>query len=121
MPINFKMQVAGDILRVRASGRDDDLEDVKRYGSAVIEELGASGCKGVLCDERELVYAIGTVDAYEYAKFVAENCPRVVKVAVVCHPDFIGDARFWETASWNRGLQVQVFRDIEEAEKWLEE
>jgi hypothetical protein len=115
------MEVQGDILRVRASGRDDDLEDVKRYGQAVIEKLVESGCRGVLCDERALAYAIGTVDAYEYAKFVTQNCPRVAKVAVVPHPDFMGDAKFWETATWNRGLQVRVFSDIEEAEKWLEE
>ena len=40
-------------------------------------------------------------------------------VAIVCNPDNIEDAGFWEMVAKNRGGAFQFFDDNSEAEKWL--
>ena len=79
-----------------------------------------AGCKRVLCDERELLYALGTIDTYAYAKYIAENAPGIGRVAIVTSEKQIPETRFWETVAKNRGLQVKIFADINAAKTWLE-
>lgn len=119
MTIEHETWFKGDLLCVRAWGRDDSLEDVKRYGVAVLEKARLQNCTRILCDERELEYAIGTLDTYEYARFLAQKAPRVGRVAIVCRPEQIENGEFWETVAVNRGLKVRMYTDIDEARAWL--
>lgn len=119
MAIHLETNLEGDFLVAKATGRDDSLEEVQQYASAVIEAARKSGCKKVLCDETELVYTIGTVDIYDLAKFISQHAPSVARVALVINPDQIDDAKFWETAIANRGLHFRVFKDFDSAENWL--
>ena len=119
MSINVSTKFDQDILRVVAQGKDENLNDVKEYGLNVINQAISFGCRKILCDERELEYNLSTIDAFESAKFISENAPKVAKVALVCNPKYLPDAKFWETVSLNRGLTIKVFTKIEEAEDWL--
>ncbi len=119
MSIRYSMQVDGELLRVVASGKDDDLEDVNNYGAAVFAAVQSSGCRRVLCDERELQYSIETVDIYESAEFMAQQARGVAQVAIVTPAGHEEDAEFWETVAVNRGLKVRMFRRMEDAERWL--
>jgi hypothetical protein len=119
MAIDYSFHVDDDLLRVKASGRDESLEEVMAYGMAIIEAAKESGCTRVLCDELELDYALGTFDTFEAAKFIADQVPGVAKVAIVCKPEYADDADFWETVATNRGMLVRMFHDLEEAEAWI--
>lgn len=119
MSIRYTIRADGDLLRVVASGRDHDLDEVMAYGAAVLDAVISAGCHRVLCDERAMEYAIGTVDTYELAKYTAEHARGVAKVAIVCRRGQEEDAEFWEDVAVNRGLQVKVFQRIEDAERWL--
>ncbi len=119
MAISYKIETDNGILRVVASGKDDNLKQVKDYGFAVLSAALSTGCTNVLCDERELIYSLGTFDSFESAKYISELTPDIAKVAIVCNPEYIKDADFWETVAINRGLHVRVFKTMTDAENWL--
>jgi hypothetical protein len=119
MAISHSMEVEGDTLVVRARGFDDSLDDVRDYGIAVIEACVAGNVTNVLCDELELEYRLGTFDTFRAAEFIAQAAPMVGRVALVCDPKQLGDARFWENSVVNRGLTARVFTDETRARSWL--
>lgn len=119
MAIRHRLHVEGELLRVVANGRDENLADVMAYALAVIQGAREHGCTRVLCDERQMEYGLDTVDTFKLAEFTAAHAPRVAKVALVFPPRQQQDALFWETVVKNRGLQVRVFPTLELAEAWL--
>ncbi len=121
MAIAYQMSVDDSTLYIKTSGRDESEEEVKQYGIAIIEMAIAHGIERVLCDERELEYALGTVSNYEAAKFIAEVAPKICRVAIVCHPRDAQSGAFWETVAVNRGLKVRVTSDLDQARAWIEE
>jgi hypothetical protein len=122
MAIEYQFAEDGfETLCVAAWGRDDSMQEVVGYGRAVIGEAIARGCRRVLCDERGLEYAIGTIDIFEAAQTIADHAPKVARVAIVCAPACAEDADFWETVAVNRSLCVRVFLDPAEARSWLME
>ncbi len=119
MAIHYMIECYGNTLRVKATGKDDNLEKVENYGIAVLEAAISCGCAKVLCDETELEYSLDTFDSFESAKFIAEHAPKISKTAIVCKPSNSLDADFWETVAVNRGLQVKMCKTLDEAEEWL--
>lgn len=119
MGIHYRMVVNAEVLIVSAWGRDDGLESVKRYGNAVVEAALSGECTKVLCDERGLEYGLQDIEAFQYANFIRQIAPPVAQVAIVCDPRGIEDGVFWERAASKGGLQVRVFPDLDEAERWL--
>lgn len=119
MAINYVITSEGNYLIVKASGKDDNLAQVKEYGIAVITAAVASEAYYILCDETELEYSLDVFDTFESARFIAEHAPRIAKVAIVCNPKQMHDAEFWETVAVNRGLQIRVFQNMDSANSWL--
>lgn len=120
MAITYRLWQEGELLRVKATGTDENLEEVQRYGAALISACVKANCDKILIDERDLVYTLDTLDTYLLAEYFAKNVPRVASAAIVCQPQHFQDATFWETAAVNRGFKFRVFTSIEQAEKWLE-
>jgi hypothetical protein len=121
MSIQYEAKKDGDILRIRAWGRDESLKDVIIYGSNVLSECLKHDVTRVISDERELEYRIDTVEIYELAKIYAELDGIIEKVAFVCSPEFLADARFMENAAKNRGLIYRAFDNYNAADRWIKE
>lgn len=121
MSIQFTKRMDGDTLFIRASGFDENLEEVEAYAAKIIEAALRFGATRVLCDETGLEYRLGTVDTYEAGKFLSVHAPKVARIAIACNPAFIADARFFENVVVNRGLSLGMFTDIESARSWLME
>lgn len=119
--IDFRIWAEGETLVAHASGFDESLAEVEAYGMAIIEAAVSGSFTRVVCDERDLEYRLKAVDTFKAAEFIAEYAPRVAKVAIVCNPKGLGDARFWETVAVNRGATVRVFRERSFADRWLDE
>lgn len=119
MAITYETKMEDGLLIVTSSGRDKDVQDVIDYGSAIIDAAVASGASLILCDERNLEYALSTSDTYQAAQTIASRARRVVRVAIVCGPKFLEDGKFWETVAVNRALQVRVDTDMARARQWL--
>jgi hypothetical protein len=120
MAITYTVDTEDDLLVVRAAGFDENLEEVQAYGVAVITAAVEHDSARVLCLESDLEYRLGTVDTFRAASYVAERAPRVARVALVVAPQYLGDARFWEDVTRNRGLQAAVFGTEDEARRWLD-
>lgn len=119
MSIKFEISNGEDYLKVIAKGKDDDQSDVKNYTDAVVRAILDFKCKKVLCDERELQYNISVSDTFQLAEYVSRYSDQIVKIAIVCNIKFFDDAKFYETVTTNRGMQIKIFTNIEEAESWL--
>ncbi len=121
MTIKYQSEFREKLLIVTASGRDDTLEQVIEYGCSVIALAVESGATRLLCDERGLEYTLDTVDTYKLAKTMAERAPKIIRVAIVCRPEFLVEGKFWETVAANRALLVRVDTDFDRALRWLDE
>ena len=119
MAITFQSEIADGLLLITTSGRDENLQQVIDYGCAIIDLAVESGVTLILCDERNLEYALDTFDTFQSAQKIAELAPRLARIAIVCGPQFFKDGKFWETVAVNRALQVRVDTDIERAKAWL--
>ncbi len=119
MSIRYTTRVDGGTLFVTASGFDENLDEVKAYGMGVLGASQQSGVYRVLCDETALEYRLGTFDTYQAGQFLSQHVPAVAKVAIVCHPEYLSDARFFEDVVVNRGLRFRLFIDRECALNWL--
>lgn len=119
MSITYSFHTEGETLFVEASGRDESLEEVQAYGLAVIEQALQHQSLRILCDERQLVYQLTTMDTFAAAAFIATRAPHIARIALVCAPQFFADASFWENVAVNRGLSVCAFKDMDRARAWL--
>lgn len=121
MAIQYDIQVDGDILRVKTSGFDESLEEAQAYAFAILSAAGEHQVTKVICDETDLKYSLGTVDLYEMATALAKAAPRVIRAALIYHPDQFSDVRFWETVALNCGGQIKIFKDPAVAEEWIQD
>jgi hypothetical protein len=107
-------------MRVVSSGRDDDLAEVEAYSLAILKAALETGANRVLCDERNLEYAISFIDTYKLAEYASGMAAHLARIAIVCNPAYINDGKFYETVASNRGLIVRVTTNMMEAIEWLE-
>lgn len=123
MTIHFETSIEGTLLRCRAWGSDDNLEDVKRYGMTIIAACSDGDCDKALLDERELEYDLSITDTFKLAEYYSHQMqkllPKVIKTAIICGQESMKEAAFWENTSVNRGLYVKVFTSIDSAIQWL--
>lgn len=121
MAIHFDMVSDGPLLRVTARGADDGLGAVIAYADGVAERAKRCGCTKILCDERELTYALTTMETFLAAESASHYAVSGVKIAIVCRKEYRNEAAFFETVAANRGLLLKATTDITEAEQWLNE
>lgn len=120
MPIDCKIKLEDGLLYVKTTGRYEQAEQVKATGSAVISKVIEHQSRRILCDERELDYALGTYDIYQSAQSITDLAPKRGLVAIVCKPENLTDAQFFEDVAVNRGLKLRFFTDLHEAKDWLQ-
>ena len=117
--MNYKIKEENRFLRIISTGSCEDLAQLKEYVLAVHNATISSGQTKILVEETRLEYKISTLDTFDSGRFVSQLSPKPHKIAVVCNPDGWSDAKFWETVAVNRGVSVQVFRDLDSAEAWI--
>ena len=119
MAISYQSEMKDGLLCITAAGRDDTMQQVVDYGTAVIDLAIKNEAKMILCDERNLEYDLRTFETFQVAEFIAERAPKVARIAIVCKPAFLVDGKFWETVAVNRFLHVRVDTDIDQVRNWL--
>ena len=119
MAIIFEIENTNKYLKVVTKGNDESMEEVLRYAGSILTSAIEFQSRKILCDERNLVYEISTLDTYLLAEKAAKHSKHLIKIAIVCKTEYLKDGKFYETVASNRGLTVRVTSDIDEAEKWL--
>ncbi len=119
MAIHHEIVPDGRVLRVRAWGFDESLDDANAYAETVLAGILKNDATHVFCDERELTYRLNLLDTFKLAEHVAKLVPHSLKVAIVTKSENLKDASFYEDVAVSRGMSVRVFYDVEHAWKWL--
>ena len=104
------------ILRVQGEVTMDFIREVApQVGSMCAEK----GCNRLLNDMSEATINVSFTDLFGSPKAMDESrVSRTIKRALVVPPAF-EESRFLENVTRNRGHNLMVFKDIEEATKWL--
>lgn len=116
------------VLRVLAGG-EFDLEEAKRTFLEVIDAIDENRSEKVLFDGRDVSGNPTIVERFYYGEFAAEivNSSRQDRKWLV-NPQFayvlvrpvLDPLRLGETVAANRGMNVKVFDNLDDAVKWLE-
>jgi hypothetical protein len=117
--IKFQITPKENYLHVKASGRDENLDEVMNYGFSIKNAAIKNQLHRIFCDERDLIYSLGIMDTYEAAANLAESTSEYAKIAILINPSNLEEGEFWEDVAINRGLQVKMFLKEEEAFEWL--
>ncbi len=101
-----------------------DSSTIRKVVSEVIRISEEHKCLLILSDLRDATAGLSTVDIYNLPRMLSKmlsveglqihNFRRAVVVAAD-----MDDFSFFETTSVNRAQNVKVFRDMDEAKKWL--
>jgi hypothetical protein len=75
----------------------------------------------VLVDVRAMTGRLDTLQTYDIAgqRLPYRNDVRLLRAAVLDHPENLDRVRFFETVATNRGVNVKIFDDKTRALAWL--
>jgi hypothetical protein len=87
-----------------------DICKKDKINRLVVDITGLSGQPGTMAD-------------YELAKLISawETATFVSRAALVEKKEDLAAGKFFETAARNRNINIKVFADTQEAEKWIVE
>ncbi|MBW1783110.1 MAG: hypothetical protein JRL30_20500 [Deltaproteobacteria bacterium] len=120
MPAKVKIVRARDFLQTTPEG-DIDLAASLQMLTEVASARHPPANYDVLLDLRRAQWRLSTTDVFEFAKELsAQGDLRTSKIAFLFLPgaDF-DDAAFLETCSKNRGMNVDIFSNFEDAIQWF--
>lgn len=91
-----------------------------QYMEEVMRECTIRNCGNVLVEERLEGPRLGT---FEVFSMVSEGAKRFLgRLNAMAYVDVNGDSelmRFAENVAVNRGIPIQIFSNVPDAEKWL--
>lgn len=74
----------------------------------------------IIIDHRKATFAISMVDTFERPyHFQEAGVPRTSKIALIFSTTENSEYKFFETIFVNRGFQVKLFDNIQDAENWI--
>ena len=91
----------------------------KHAVDALADRCSKEQCYKVLFDCRSVLGEMPGPDRYELAQYGARVLGPKIKSAMLAREDQISPDRFFENVAVNRGLNLKVFSDINEAVGWL--
>jgi len=99
---------------------DNSRETVMQYMEEVMRECTNRNCGNVLVEERLEGPRLGTFDVFS---MVSEGAKRFLGTFhAMAYVDVNGDSslmQFAENVAVNRGIPIQIFSNVPDAEKWL--
>ena len=124
MPTQYKIDINQNYIHVKVSGTFSFIE-YKSIIEVILSECVKNNKSSILFDEREVEGNMTTWERYNlsvyFSKLSREHTSTFkVKIAVVGFPPLIDPDRFGETVALNRGININVTNDIDEAIRWLQ-
>ena len=106
-------------VRVQLTGAWN-VDDYPGVIDAIIEECETRRQNLLLIDFLELGWdRVSTFDRFRMGTGAVTLAWKVSRLAALARPDQIDPERFGERVARNRGLNVRLFTDPQEAERWL--
>jgi hypothetical protein len=121
MDYKLAIETKNDVLWVKATGTRS-RETVLDMSGDVLEACVKERVKKVLIDVRELQGRLLPKDSYDIAAkhFPKIRDPNVItQAALVDLEEFRDQYRFFENVAVNRGFNLRIFPNVEDALQWL--
>jgi hypothetical protein len=86
---------------------------------AMVTAAKKEDCKMILLDCRPMGGEIGVLERFESGRYGALTIPRTFKIALLARKDQVSPDKFFQTVARNRGVNLTVFTENDEALGWL--
>ena len=119
--ILYEMEVKKpDYLYVKVKGKRTK-ESIKKATEGIVEKCQENKCSKVLVDIRDFSERINITEIFDLAsKELPEiTMSKINKVAIVDNEGFNYNKNFFENVARNRGHNVKIFTNIDNAMQWL--
>jgi len=94
-------------------------EDVSGEFESIAEHCKRTKNHKLLIDTTGFDLKISTLDRYLVGERVQMFARYGIKVAFICRPEQVDSRKFGIQVAKNRGMDVEVFTDLQAAEEWL--
>ena len=121
MDISVTYDTKREICIVRSVGSITDRDDVRSLFEPVVPLLEKHSGRKVLFDHRNAVIDASIVETFYTAAEPAAWGWKRKYLAAVLYNEITENERFLETVGQNRGIQIKIFDDYDEAVSWLSE
>lgn len=118
MPKNLTISVQDGYLLTEFFGKFS-VEDGKQCIDAMIKASLESRRPKVLLDCRKMTGDMPITARFEVAVYSVTTLGVISKIALVSRPDIVLPDGFVENAAVNRGVNLRIFVDFDEAVRWL--
>ena len=120
MTYDLAIESRGSYLHAKATG-DHTAENARRFLAEVYEATVQKKCRSVLLELDLMGPSLPMVEIYDV---IAEGSKRGQMLERIAYVDASAERdpariRFAENVAMNRGVNVRLFRTVEEAERWL--
>jgi hypothetical protein len=121
VPVTVRFDEAAGVVEMIYDGAQSPAENddaITRAGTLGAEML----VNRFLVDARKIEAAGSTFDVFALAEFLSSVPPGIIEREAILIPEEAAAAdemEFFETAARNRGLNVRLFHDRDEALAWL--
>ena len=121
MTIRYKCEIRQDYIYLIGEGVEDGLEENKQIHEMIVRVCKDQNCDRVLIDDRNVTYTASIISLYLLAEhYTKVDIPRQIRhAAIVADPKYSETNTFFENTTRNRGIDLRLFYNIEQAEKWL--
>ena len=110
----------GDVLEVQVSGGVDAQQVRIAYWQEIADEGKARGLRKLLVTDRKKGVPATPSELSELAALLQHEARHFDRVAVVePTPEFVPAVEYAEIYGQGLGINVRIFSDIREAERWL--
>jgi hypothetical protein len=121
MSIRYSIEVRDLYLYLAGEGTEAGLEENVEIHRIIVDACKEHHRQRVLIDDRNVIYTASVISLYVLAKQYAEvDVHRFIKrAALLANEAYRTENQFFENTMRNRNINLRVFYDLEEAEKWL--
>ncbi|MHC4743162.1 MAG: hypothetical protein ACYS8Z_14705 [Planctomycetota bacterium] len=96
-----------------------DFETISDFAKEVAEQTSSRHCMRFLNDLRQAVLNLLPFQIFDIPDIVDDaGLDPLCRRALLVTPD-LKEYGFFETTSYNRGQPVKIFKDLDQARKWL--
>jgi hypothetical protein len=93
----------------------------KRAVDEMVNTCMKRNCTRVLFDCRRMTGPLSTMDRFDVAQYGSEKIERSIRIAMLGREDQVLPDKFFENVAVNRGMDLKLFTDIDEAVGWLKQ
>lgn len=114
-------EVREKYLLVVGHGKRDNLKTMAEAASMIVNKAIETNRRFMLVDYRQLEIEVHMSEAFNIVKGYESHQPELknITVAAVFNSTGLDFASYWKEVSKKRGFHIEIFEDIDLAERWL--